>query len=145
MRVSDPPIAVSITSSATKANIWNALTHLETMRKWYFPNIDNFEAKLGSKSSFLVENEGRQFTHTWEVIRVSPEEHICYTWHYPEYDGFAEVSFNINSMADDQHNVTVSLVVLEDYPQDIPEFKRESCVGGWEYFMGRLKNFLESD
>ena len=32
----------------------------------------------------------------------------------------------------------------EDLPDDVPEFTRESCQGGWEYFIkGRLKEFLE--
>jgi hypothetical protein len=34
--------------------------------------------------------------------------------------------------------------VLEDFPEDIPEFKRESGVEGWTYFIKKsLKEFLE--
>ncbi|NNE27847.1 MAG: SRPBCC domain-containing protein [Saprospiraceae bacterium] len=144
MKKSDPPISVSIITQAPKAFIWKALTDLDTMKAWYFSNIDQFKAEVGSKSSFLVENEGRQFTHTWEVIEVTQEASITYTWNYPEYPGFAEVSFNITVIDEHTNKVTVSLVVLEDYPQDIPEFKRESCIGGWEYFMGRLNSFLNA-
>jgi hypothetical protein len=35
-------------------------------------------------------------------------------------------------------------IITEDYPSDVPEFKRESCIGGWNYFLGEmLKGFLE--
>ena len=34
--------------------------------------------------------------------------------------------------------------VLEDFPDDIPEFKRESGVEGWTFFINKsLKEFLE--
>jgi hypothetical protein len=31
------------------------------------------------------------------------------------------------------------------FPKDDPAFRRESCQGGWEYFFGRLKEFLEHE
>ena len=35
--------------------------------------------------------------------------------------------------------------IIEDFPEDIPEFSRESCNKGWEYFIqNRLKVFLDS-
>lgn len=34
--------------------------------------------------------------------------------------------------------------VMESFPQDIPEFLRESGVKGWNYFIGEsLKKFLD--
>lgn len=36
-------------------------------------------------------------------------------------------------------------IVLESFPQNTPEFKRESCVGRWGYFIKhRLKNYLNN-
>jgi hypothetical protein len=33
---------------------------------------------------------------------------------------------------------------LQSFPGHIPEFKRESCLAGWQYFIReRLKKFLE--
>jgi hypothetical protein len=38
---------------------------------------------------------------------------------------------------------TVTTKVIEDFPNDIPEFARESCIGGWNYFIKeRLDKFL---
>jgi len=42
-----------------------------------------------------------------------------------------------------KNTVVLSTEVLEDYPDDIPEFKRESGLGGWNYFIkDRLYNYL---
>ena len=44
----------------------------------------------------------------------------------------------------DSTTLRLTLDIREDFPEDIPEFKRKSCIGGWEYFIqGRLKEFLE--
>jgi hypothetical protein len=38
----------------------------------------------------------------------------------------------------------LTVEVLEDFPDDIPEFRRESCIGGWNYFINhRLKEYLD--
>ncbi len=34
--------------------------------------------------------------------------------------------------------------VLQDFPDNVPEFERESCLAGWQYFIGQsLKVYLE--
>jgi hypothetical protein len=34
--------------------------------------------------------------------------------------------------------------VRETFPDDIPEFRRDSCIGGWEYLIQKsLKEYLE--
>ena len=38
----------------------------------------------------------------------------------------------------------VIVTVLEDFPDNIPEFETESCRMGWQYFLGQqLKEFLK--
>jgi hypothetical protein len=42
--------------------------------------------------------------------------------------------------------LTLSVEVQEDFPESIPEFKRESCIGGWNYFINnRLKEYLKNN
>ena len=144
MKVNHPPIVVSKHITSELNVIWQALTELPIMREWYFPNIDHFKPEIGSRSSFLIENEGRQFTHKWEVVELDAPHKISYTWSYEEYPGSAIVTFEIGDDSNNEKTVTVSLEVKEDFPDGIPEFKRESCMAGWEYFMGRLKSFIES-
>jgi hypothetical protein len=39
----------------------------------------------------------------------------------------------------------LSVRIVEDFPDDIPEFKRESGLEGWTYFIRkRLKEYFEN-
>jgi len=49
---------------------------------------------------------------------------------------------------DDEEGTQLRLtnIITADYPSDVPEFKRESCIGGWNYFLREsLKRFLEKE
>ena len=126
------------------ANVWQVLTELPIMKQWYFDNIDNFQAEIGSGSQFIVQSGDRIFTHLWKVIEVNPPTKICYTWKYLEYQGDSVVCFNLTD-CNGQTKLTLTQAVLEDFPDDIQEFKNESCRVGWNYFLGdRLPAFLQN-
>ena len=68
---------------------------------------------------------------------------IEYNWKYRGYEGDAYVTFKLTP----EENATLlklTNIVVEDFQDDIPEFKRESCIGGWNYFIKeRLKKYLD--
>ncbi len=137
------PIIVEQSFSATKEAVWKAITDHDLMVQWYFENIPAFEAVIGFKTQFNVESNGKDFFHLWEVTEVVPTEKIAYTWQYANYPGDSVVEFEI---IDEEHQTTIRLSAsgIESFPQDIPEFKRESCLEGWNYFIKqRLKEFLD--
>jgi len=143
MKSSDPPVVVEYEFNTTVQKAWSAINDLDEMRQWYFDKIKDFKPEIGFKTQFAVQVEDRTFTHLWEVSEVIPHEKITYNWKYLEYLGSGDVSFELIPA---QEHVMVKLVVtlIEDYPDHIPEFKRESCTQGWEYFIGHnLKTFLE--
>ena len=141
MKRTDPSIIVETAIRASAEATWNAITDLEEMKQWYFDNIDEFRPEVGSKSRFPVVSEERTFTHLWEATEVEPLEMIAYNWQYEEYPGESIVTFSIEAH-DDTVVVKITTEVLEDFPEEIPEFRRESCRGGWEYFIDRLKEYL---
>jgi uncharacterized protein YndB with AHSA1/START domain len=144
MKSSDPPVVVSYKFNTSVQKIWNAITVLKEMRQWYFDQIEDFKPKVGFKTQFAVQVEDRTFTHLWEVTQVVPQQKITYNWKFLEYPGSGDVTFELIPA---ENHVKVKLVnrVFEDYPDDIPEFKRESCEQGWEYFIGqKLKYYLQS-
>lgn len=141
MKKTDPPIIVEDTIRAGTDAIWNAITQYHEMILWYFDNIDEFQPKVGSRSRFPVVSEERTFTHLWEITKVVPNELISYKWTFEEYPGESLLTFSLKPQ-DDLVRVTITTEVLEDFPDGIPEFERESCRGGWKYFMGRLKDYL---
>jgi len=128
--------------SVSIRELWKALTEHHQMIQWFFENIPCFKPEVGFKTQFLVKNEERKFTHIWEIVEVIENQKIVYNWTYEEYKGEGLVFFEL------QENENGSLLTLTnkwigEFPQNIPEFSRESCLGGWEYFINvRLKEYL---
>jgi uncharacterized protein YndB with AHSA1/START domain len=142
MKAEEGLIIVETDYDVTADKIWEAITQIDQMKKWYFENIPNFEAKIGFKTQFVVQSEAKIFTHQWEVIETIPNQKIKYTWSYIEYPGDATVTFDLVENKSGT-KLTLTCEVLEDFPEDISEFKRESCIEGWNYFLGqRLKDYL---
>lgn len=144
MKHTDKPIIVEQSFPVSKDRLWAAITEHSQMTKWFFENIEVFKPEIGFQTKFVVENEGRVFPHLWTISKVVPYSLIAYNWKYEGYPGDSEVTFELLA----QKNGTMLRVthrVLESFPQDIPEFKRESCQGGWDYFIRqRLVSYLDN-
>ena len=144
MKRTEESIIVEEEYKAGLTELWAALTDRDQMVQWFFPNILAFEAKEGFSTQFVVENEGRVFTHLWTIMDVIPEKKILYRWRYEAYEGDSMVLFEISG---DENSCKLCLThkVLENFNDDIPEFSRESCQDGWNYFLKeRLKSFLST-
>jgi uncharacterized protein YndB with AHSA1/START domain len=143
MKKTDEPIIVEQTFNAPVDAVWNAITEIDRMRQWYFENIPAFKPEVGFETQFNVQSQDRNFLHLWKVTEVEPGRMITYNWKYEDYPGDSFVTFELFQ----QNNLTklrLSVEILEDFPEDIPEFRRESCIGGWTYFIGKqLKEYLE--
>jgi uncharacterized protein YndB with AHSA1/START domain len=143
MRKDDTPIVVDQTFDATIDTVWNAITQIDLMRQWYFENIPSFRPEVGFETQFNVKSEGRDFLHMWRVTEVIPLQRIAYDWKFADYLGDALVVFEL-SRQNNSTKLKLTCYVLESFPEDIPEFTRESCIGGWEFFIKkRLKEYLE--
>ncbi|MDX1283659.1 MAG: SRPBCC domain-containing protein [Draconibacterium sp.] len=142
MKKTDPPILVEESYNVPILKVWDAITDLDEMKLWYFDNIDNFQPEIGSKSRFQVQSGERIFTHLWEVTEVNVPTKIIYSWKYEEYQGDSFVSFELEEFGN-QTRLILRVEVIEDFADNIPEFERDSCVGGWQYFLKkRLKEYL---
>lgn len=144
MKINDKPIVVEETFNSSISDVWKAITELDQMQKWYFDNIPAFKAEVGFENEFIIKNEGRVFPHKWKITEVIPLKKISYSWNFEGYPGSSISEFEL-SEEKDLVMLRLTVIVLEDFPDDIPEFKRESCLGGWNYFIkGNLKNYLEN-
>lgn len=142
MKASEPPIIVEQLYNTSISKVWNALTQHKEMQQWFFPNIEAFEAKVGFKTAFTVKSEEHVFPHYWEVLEVIPNQKMVQEWKYDGYKGLCTITFELNKI-NESTKLKVIATVIEDFPDDIPEFKRESCIGGWKYFINEsLKNYL---
>lgn len=134
MKKNDAPIIVEQTFNSSIEAIWNALTDINQMHKWYFEKIPAFKPQIGFKTQFIIKSEERVFLHLWEVTEVEPLKLIKYTWEFAGYRGKSTSTFEITK----QGNLTklsLTINILADFSDDIPEFKRESCIAGWDFFI----------
>jgi uncharacterized protein YndB with AHSA1/START domain len=145
MNNTNESIIVEQTFATSIKNVWNAITKLDQMRQWYFENIPSFKPKVGFKTQFNVKNQDRYFLHLWEVTDIIPYKMIKYNWKYDGYTGDSFVVFELF----EYNNLTklrLTHQIVEDFPEDIPEFRRESGIKGWTFFIKEsLKRFLEKN
>ena len=143
MKKNDEPIIVEQTFNASIDALWKAITEIGQMRRWYFENIPSFKPEAGFETQFNVRSQGRNFLHMWKVTEVVPQKMIKYNWKYKDYPGDSFVIWEIFKEGD-LTKLKLTVQIEDSFPGDIPEFTRESCMEGWDFFIRkRLKEFLE--
>lgn len=143
MKKTDEPVIVHELFDASAEKVWQVITQVQLMRQWFFNNIPDFKAQVGFKTRFNVRSGERDFMHLWEVIEVIPQKKISMKWSYDDYPGDSIVTFELLE-TNNRIKLRLTHRVLEDFPEEIPEFKRESCLAGWNYFLSQsLKKFLQ--
>lgn len=143
MNNGEKPVIVEQSFNLSVAELWKVITELNHMTKWFFENIQDFRAEVGFETQFNVNSGERNFMHLWKITEVVPFEKIVYSWQYEGYEGESFVSFE-TFISEAGSCLRLSHQVIKSFPQSIPEFQRESCQEGWEYFIcKRLKSYSE--
>ena len=138
------PIIVEQAFDVSKETLWKAITERDQMIKWFFDNIPDFKAEVGFETQFNVNAGERDFLHLWKITEAIPEQKVVYDWRYPNIPGIGKVTFEVFAEGEGSR-LRLTNEGLESFPKDVPEFTRESCEGGWKYFIqGNLKNYLEA-
>ena len=97
---------------------------------------------MGFETQFEIRNQGKVFPHRWTVTNVVPLKSLEYNWKYDGYRGDSFVAFELFEQ-NDLTTLRLTARVVESFPEDIPEFTRESGIGGWTYFIKQsLRIFL---
>lgn len=144
MKRAEKPVSIKQQFQTNSENVWDAITRPGKMKQWYFEQIENFIAEPGFETRFDVPVNETVFTHCWKVMEVKKNEKISYEWSYSGFSGKGMVSFIIAGK-NGKTELSLLFTTLEDFPDEIPEFSRESCKSGWEYLIQkRLKHFLKS-
>ena len=136
------PVIIEQHFNRSVNDVWSAITQIDHMTQWFFENIPTFEAKVGFETSFNVNANGVDYLHLWKITEVIPQKKITYSWKYRDFKGDGVVIFELFEETD-QTLLKLTNHGLETFPDDIPEFTRESCEAGWNYFINqRLKEYL---
>ncbi|RMG22816.1 MAG: SRPBCC domain-containing protein, partial [Methanobacteriota archaeon] len=145
MRTDEAPIVIDEVFNQPVEKVWNAITDLALMKQWYFENLPEFKPVVGFETCFEVQSGERIFPHRWTVTEVIPLKKISYRWRYDGYTGDSLLTMELFPEGESTRLV-LTHQVLENFSDDIPEFKRESGVEGWNFFIRqRLKEFLEKE
>ena len=144
MKITDSPVIVEQLFKKPVNLVWKAITELDQMRLWYFDNIPDFKAEIGFTTQFNVKAPSRDFLHIWKVTEVIPQKKITYNWTFKDCDGSGDVTFELFEQ-NSQTLLRLTNIVIEDFDDAIPEFRRESCLAGWNYFIkDRLVSFINN-
>ena len=142
MKPTGQPIVIEQLFNQNIEAVWNAITQLKQMKQWFFENIPSFKAEVGFKTQFNVQAPSSDFLHCWKIMEVIPNKKIVYRWKYENIAGEGAVTFELFE-ENNQTKLVLTNEGLESFLKEIPEFSRESCVGGWNYFIKqRLKEYL---
>ena len=143
MSDTNEPIIVEQTFNTSINNVWNAITKVDQMRQWFFENIESFKPEVGFATQFSVQSQNRSFLHIWKLTEVVPLKKIIYNWKYGGYSGDSFVMFELFEQ-ENHTKLRLTHEGIESFPKNIPEFSRENCIGGWEFFIKKsLKKYLE--
>ena len=142
MTSSSEPIIVEQSFEVSPSLLWQAITEHSQMIQWFFDNIPEFRTDAGFKTEFNVRSGDRDFHHLWTIIESTPEQKIVYDWRYKDLPGVGRVTFEVFPEANGAM-LRLTNEGLDSFPSDIPEFSRDSCQAGWEYFIqGNLQSYL---
>ncbi|MDP3353676.1 MAG: SRPBCC domain-containing protein [Flavobacteriaceae bacterium] len=143
MKTNFKPIIIEQIFNQNIETVWNAISQLDQMKQWFFENIPAFNAEVGFETQFNVKAPSQDFLHCWKIIEVIPNKKIVYRWKYKNISGEGIVTFELFEK-NNQTKLVLTNEGLESFPQDTPEFARESCIAGWNYFIKkRLKEYLK--
>lgn len=144
MRRDEAPVIIEENFDTSIETVWNSITDIDQMRRWYFESIPSFKPEVGFETQFKVKSQDRVFHHMWKVTEIIPLKLIKYGWKYDGYQGDSFVAFEL-SRHNKQTRLRLTHQILESFSDEIPEFTRGSCIEGWTYFIkSRLKQYLES-
>lgn len=116
--------------AVSKELIWQYLTDLDHIKKWWFSQIRAFEPRLGFVTRFSVHHEGEKYTHLWEVLEVVEQEKLVLDWRYANYPGRAYAQFELQSIPRGTLLIFTS-DVIEFFPNK-KVFSRASALDGWK-------------
>lgn len=144
MKTTDPTIIVEQEFDVSIITLWDAITRVDQMTQWFFKDIPDFRAEVGFNTRFNVRTPNREFMHLWTITEVVPGQKIVYNWNYEGYDGDTFVTFELFEDGS-RTRLVLNCEVVEDFDDSIEEFKYESGLAGWNYFIKEsLKAYLSA-
>ncbi|MBT1711730.1 SRPBCC domain-containing protein [Fulvivirgaceae bacterium PWU5] len=131
------PFVIERTYNAPVEKVWKAITDKDQMKEWYF-DLEEFIPEVGFEFTFAGKgHKGEQYIHRCKILEVIPQKKLTHTWTYENHPGYSTVTFELFSEGT-QTRVKLTHAGLESFPQNNPDFAKESFAGGWTELVGKL-------
>ena len=141
----ETPLVIERTFNAPVDKVWKAITDIDQMKQWYFPQLEQFKPEAGFQTQFNVHHEGKDYFHIWKVKEAIPLKKISLEWKYRGYPGNSLVSFELFSQGDKTKLILTHSEIETFNPEKYPELAKKNFTEGWTHFMDKgLKEFLET-
>ena len=138
------PFVIERTYDAPVETVWKAITDLEQMRKWYFPDMEGFKPVVGTEFTFTGGKGDLVFTHLCKVMEVQPQKKLKHSWRYEGEPGNSFVTWELIPSGN-KTTVRLTHEGLETFPA-IEHFARTNFEKGWTQIVGTmLKEWLEKE
>ena len=137
------PFVIERVYNAPIQLVWEAITNRDQMKQWYF-DLKEFKPEVGFEFQFYGQgHKGEQYLHLCKITEVIPYKKLAYSWRYDGYKGISFLTFELSGEGD-KTKIKLTHEGLETFPQDIPDFAKESFAAGWTEIIGKsLKEFVE--
>jgi uncharacterized protein YndB with AHSA1/START domain len=137
------PFTIERVYNAPIEIVWEAITDREQMKQWYF-DLAEFKVEKGFEFQFTGQgHKGEQYLHLCKVTDVITGKKLSYSWTYEGLEGYSVVTFEL---FDEGSTTRLKLTHegLETFPENNPDFAKESFMEGWTHIIGKsLKEFVE--
>ena len=132
-RIYNPPIS----------KVWKAITDKDDMKQWYF-DLSDFKPEAGFEFQFKGSgSDGTEYLHLCKITEVIPDKKLTYSWKYDGLQGMSYVTFELFDEGD-KTKLKLTHAGLETFPENKPDFAKESFAQGWTEIIGKnLKEFVE--
>ena len=141
--IKSQPVLVERVFDAPIKKVWQAITDKDQMKTWYFI-LDEFKPELGFQFTFSGKGQkGEEYLHLCTITDILEPSRLQYSWRYKNHPGYSLVTFKLFEIGN-QTRLVLSHHGLETFPQDKPDFARNSFNAGWNEIINiSLKGFLE--
>jgi len=136
------PFVIERTYNAPINKVWEAITNHEKMKEWYF-KLEDFKPEVGFEFEFMGGSKEKSYKHLCKVTEAIPRKKLTHSWKYDGYPGESFVTWELFD-EDGKTRLKLTHTGLETFPQNNPDFAKESFSKGWTYITGTsLTNYLE--
>lgn len=135
---------ISVTITADKATVWNALTNPEVVKTYFFGTDLSTTWEPGAPIKFSGEWQGKKYEDKGIVLAYNHQEMLQYSYWSSmsgmedKPENYLEITYRIGGS---DGNITVT-IIQENIPD---EKKRDHSIENWKKVLTDLKRLLEAN